>query len=77
MEPTRKPLAKVEGRRRLPQSGLTIAWRGTPRLDDWVVYLANGTNSILAHNASERRVTDLLERLQTMTRTEIRRLASA
>lgn len=38
MEPGRKPLAKVEGRRRMSGSGLTIAWRGTPKLDDWVAY---------------------------------------
>jgi len=30
MEASRKPLAKGEGRRRMPFSGLTIAWRGTP-----------------------------------------------
>jgi hypothetical protein len=35
MESSRKPLAKVEGRRRMPLSGLTSAWRGTPSLDDW------------------------------------------
>ena len=29
MDSSRKPLAKVEGRRRLPRSGLTIAWRGS------------------------------------------------
>ena len=40
MEARRKPLAKLEGRRRMPLSGLTIAWRGTPGLDDWVAYIA-------------------------------------
>jgi len=40
LEPRRKPLAKLEGRRRMPLSGLTIAWRGTPGLDDWVAYIA-------------------------------------
>ena len=35
MDASRKPLAKVEGRRLMPLSGLTIAWRGTPSLDDW------------------------------------------
>ena len=36
MDASRKPLAKVEGRRGMPLSGLTIAWRGTPSVDDWV-----------------------------------------
>jgi len=36
----RKPLAKVEGRRRLRLSGFTIVWRGTPGVDDWVAYIA-------------------------------------
>ena len=43
MQGGRKPLAKVEGRRSLRQSGLTIAWRGTPNLDDWVAYIVNKT----------------------------------
>ena len=43
MQGSRKPLAKVEGRRSLRQSGLTIAWRGTPNLDDWVAYIVNKT----------------------------------
>ena len=30
----RKPLAKVEGRRRMRLSGVTVAYRGTPNLDD-------------------------------------------
>jgi hypothetical protein len=34
MDASRKPLAKVEGRRLMPLSGLTIAWRGTPSLDE-------------------------------------------
>ncbi len=41
MEVRRKPLAKVEGRRRLRLSGLTVAWRGTPSLDDWVAYIVS------------------------------------
>src|SRR2546422_498513 len=45
MEGSRKPLAKVEGRRRLRLSGVTVAWRGTPNLDDWVAYIVNGTRS--------------------------------
>lgn len=59
-------------------SGLTIAWRGTPRLDDWVTYIQNGTKSkklILADHASERKVTSLLARLQTMSKKEIEKLA--
>lgn len=78
MEASRKPLAKVEGRKRMRLSGLTIAWRGTPRLDDWVTYIQNGTKSkklILADHASERKVNSLLARLQTMSKKEIEKLA--
>ena len=74
----RKPLAKVEGRRRLRMSGVTVAYRGTPNLDDWVAYIANGSRSkklILADHASERKVKTLLTRCQTMTRKEIEKLA--
>ncbi len=59
MQVSRKPLAKVEGRKRLRLSGLTIAWRGTPNLDDWVAYIATMTKSkklILADPVSERKV---------------------
>ena len=64
MEASRKPLAKVEGRRRLRLSGLTIVWRGTPSLDDWVAYIvrAESKNFILADHALERKV---LSQLQT------------
>ena len=78
MEASRKPLAKVEGRRRMLQSGLTIAWRGTPALDDWVAYIVNGTRSkklILVDDASERKVKTLLSRMQTMSKKEIEKLA--
>jgi hypothetical protein len=78
MEVSRKPLAKIEGRRRMRQSGLTIAWRGTPALDDWVAYIVNGTKSkklILADDASERKVKNLISRLQAMSKTEIEKLA--
>jgi hypothetical protein len=78
MEGTRKPLAKVEGRRRLRLSGVTVAWRGTPNLDDWVAYIVNGTRSkklILADHASERKVKTLLGRLQTLPKKGIERLA--
>jgi hypothetical protein len=74
----RKPLAKVEGRRRLRMSGVTVAYRGTPYLDDWVAYITNGTKSrklILADHASERKVKGLMTRLQTMSKKEIEKLA--
>jgi hypothetical protein len=78
MEGSRKPLAKVEGRRKMRLSGVTVAWRGTPSLDDWVAYIANGTRSkklILADHASERKVKSLLSRLQTLSKKEIEKLA--
>ena len=78
MDASRKPLAKVEGRRRMRLSGVTVAWRGTPNLDDWVAYIANGTRSkklILADHASERKVKTLISRLQTLPRKEIEKLA--
>jgi hypothetical protein len=77
---SRKPLAKVEGRRRMRLSGLTVAWRGTPNLDDWVAYIANGTRSkklILADHASERKVKSLLSRLQTLSKKDIEKLAKS
>ena len=77
---SRKPLAKVEGRRRLRLSGVTVAWRGTPNLDDWVAYIVNGTRSkklILAEYSSERKVKSLLSRLQTLPRKEIEKLAKS
>jgi len=58
-------------------SGLTVAYRGTPNLDDWVAYIANGSRSkklILADHSSERKVKGLLTRLQTMSRKEIEKL---
>jgi len=78
MEVGRKPLAKIEGRRRMRLSGLTIAWRGTPSLDDWVAYIQNGTKSkklILADHASERKVKALLARLLALSKKEIEKLA--
>jgi len=75
---SRKPLAKVEGRRRLRLSGLTIAWRGTPDLDDWVAYLATRTKSkklILADQVSERKVNALLSRLASLSRRQVEKLA--
>ena len=78
MAGTRKPLAKVEGRRRMRMSGVTVAWRGTPNLDDWVAYIVNGTRSkklILADHASERKVKTLMSRLQALSRKDIEKLA--
>ncbi len=77
MEARRKPLAKVEGRRRLPLSGLTVAWRGTPSLDDWVAYIVSTKSRklILADHASERKVRNLMSRLQTMPKKEVEKLA--
>jgi hypothetical protein len=78
MQASRKPLAKVEGRRKLRLSGLTIAWRGTPDLDDWVAYLATRTKSkklILADQVSERKVNALLSRLASLSRRQVEKLA--
>jgi hypothetical protein len=78
MQASRKPLAKVEGRRKLRLSGLTIAWRGTPDLDDWVAYLATRTKSkklILVDQVSERKVNVLLSRLASLSRRQVEKLA--
>jgi hypothetical protein len=78
MQASRKPLAKVEGRKRLRLSGLTIAWRGTPNLDDWVAYIATTTKSkklILADQVSERKVRALLSRVGSLSRRQIGELA--
>ena len=78
MEGSRKPLAKVEGRKRMRLSRLTVAWRGTPNMDDWVAYIVNGTTSkklILADHASERRVKLLLARIQGLKKKEVEKLA--
>ena len=80
MDASRKPLAKVEGRRRMRLSGVTVAWRGTPNLDDWVAYIVDGTRSkklILADHASERKVKGLISRLQTLPKKEIEKLAKS
>jgi len=58
-------------------SGVTVAYRGTPNLDDWVAYIATGSQSkklILADHSSERKVKGLLTRLQAMSRKEIEKL---
>jgi hypothetical protein len=78
MQASRKPLAKVEGRKRLRLSGLTIAWRGTPNLDDWVAYIATTTKSkklILADQVSERKVRALLSRVGSLSRRQVGELA--
>jgi hypothetical protein len=77
MDASRKPLAKVEGRRRMPLSGLTIAWRGTQSVDDWVAYIVKTKSKrfILAEHASERKVKALLSRLRTMSKKEVEQLA--
>jgi len=77
MDTKRKPLAKVEGRRRMQRSGLTVAWRGTPDLDDWVAYLVGSKTkrSVLVDRVSERKVKSLLSRLQTMSKEEIELIA--
>ena len=80
MEASRKPLAKIEGRRRMRLSGVTVAWRGTPNLDDWVAYIVNGTRSkklILTDHTSERSVKSLLSRLQGLSRKEIEKLGKS
>ena len=80
MDGSRKPLAKVEGRRRMRLSGVTVVWRGTPNLDDWVAYIANGSKSkklILADHASERKVKGLISRCQTLSRKEIEKIAKS
>ncbi len=76
MPSNRKPLAKVEGRRRLRLSGFTIVWRGTPGLDDWVAYIAKPKSKklILVDGAAERRVKTLLSRLQTMSKRGVEKL---
>jgi hypothetical protein len=78
MDASRKPLAKVEGRKRLRLSKVTVAYRGTPSLDDWCAYIVNGTRNkkyILVDHTSERQVKGLLVRLQGMSKKEVERLA--
>lgn len=74
MEVSRKPLAKSEGRKRMQVSGLTVAWRGTRSLKDWVAYVEDGTEQghlILAQQVSERTVKSLLGRIQNLSREEL------
>lgn len=80
MHASRKPLAKIEGRRRLRLSGLTIAWRGTSNLDDWAAYIVTRRKSnklILADQVSERKIKTLLSHVQGLSRREVEKLAKA
>lgn len=74
MEVTRKPLAKIEGRKRMQVSGLTVAWHGTRSLKDWVAYVEDGDEHgrlVLAHQVSERTLKSLLARIQNLSRDEL------
>jgi hypothetical protein len=74
MDVPRKPLAKIEGRKRMQASGLTVAWQGTRSLKDWVAYLENGSERgrlVLADHVSERSVKSLLARIQNLTRDDL------
>ena len=80
MESSRKPLAKIEGSKRLRLSRMTVAYRGTPSLDDWCAYIVDGTKSrkyILVDRTSERRVKSLLVRLQGLSKKEVEKLAKS
>jgi hypothetical protein len=77
MEATRKPLAKIEGRKRMQVSGLTVAWHGTRSRKDWVAYVENGSEAgrlVLADQVSERAVKSLLARAQNLSREELEAL---
>jgi hypothetical protein len=77
MELTRKPLAKIEGRKPMQASGLTVAWHGTRSLKDWVAYVEDGNEDgrlVLAHQVSERAIKSLLARIQTLSREDLRAL---
>jgi hypothetical protein len=74
MEVTRKPLAKIEGRKRMQASGLTVAWYGTRTLKDWAAYVEDGSAEgrlVLAHQVSERAVKSLLTRIQSLSREDL------
>jgi len=71
MKAPRKPLAKIEGRKRMQQSGLTVAWHGTRSRKDWAAYVENGSEQgrlVLAEQVSERAVKSLLARIQSLSR---------
>lgn len=70
MEVTRKPPAKIEGRKRMQGSGLTVTWHGTRSLKDWVAYVEDGSEHgrlVLAHQVSERALKSLLVRIQSLS----------
>ena len=74
MAVTRKPLAKIEGRKRMQPSGLTVAWQGTRSLKDWAAFVENGSEQgrlVLADRVSERTVKSLLTRIQNLSREEL------
>jgi hypothetical protein len=74
MDGPRKPLAKIEGRKRMQASGLTVAWHGTRTLKDWVAYLENGSEEgrlLLADQVSERALKGLLSRIQNLSRSDL------
>jgi len=78
MEVTRKPLAKIEGRKRMQVSGLTVAWQGTRSLKDWEAFVEDGSEHgrlVLAQQVSERALKSLLARIQNLSRDELRALA--
>jgi hypothetical protein len=79
VERRRKPLAKAEGRRRLNRSRVLVAWRGTPGLDDWVLYIASParTKIVLVDNASDRKVKRLLASLQPLSSRQVYKRAQA
>jgi hypothetical protein len=71
MKASRKPLAKIEGRKRMQQSGLTVAWHGTRSRKDWMAYVENGSERgrlVLADQVSERALKSLLARIQSLSR---------
>ena len=75
MEATRKPPAKIEGRKRMQASGLIVSWSGTRSLKDWVAYLEGGNDEsrlVRANQVSERAVKGLLARIQTLARDDLR-----
>jgi len=74
MDAPRKPLAKIEGRKRMQVSGLTVAWHGTRTLKDWVAYVENGSEQgrlVLADQVSERTLKSLLARIQSLSRADL------
>jgi hypothetical protein len=71
MKAPRKPLAKIEGRKRMQQSGLTVAWHGTRSRKDWAAYVENGSDPgrlVLVEQVSERALKSLLARIQSLSR---------